>query len=326
MTIYDLKELGVQDLSFYLALEKYLINGKLDSDVFFLWDIGKSIIIGKNQVLENEVNLDKAKDFGAKIYRRPSGGGGIYADNGCFMYTFITKSMPKDEVYKWCLPKMVKALEKLSVNATFSGRNDLCFKEKKFSGCAIYYENGYSVLHGTFLFDTDLDALEQILTPNTEKLESKGIKSVKSRVINLKPFIKMEKYELMDYLINNICDDSCIKRLENNEINKVFDIKKDFDRYDYIYLNEPEYSFINKKRFSFGSIEVRVLVKKGKIKDIKGYGDFFFTREVCSYFNKFISLEFKKEAIRDKILEDDISLYIIDAKNSDIMELFDLGD
>lgn len=326
MIVYDLKELGVNDLSFYLALERHLINKKLNSDVFFLWDIDKSIIIGKNQVLKNEVNLDKASEIAAKIYRRPSGGGGIYADCGCFMYTFITKSMPKDEVYKYTLPNLVTCLEKLGVKATFSGRNDLCFKDKKFSGCAIYYENGYSVLHGTFLFDTDLDALEQILTPNTEKLEAKGIKSVKSRVINLKPFIKMEKNELMDYLIHNVCDDSCIKKLENNEINKINEIKKDFDRYDYIYLNEPEYTFSNKKRFSFGSVEVRVLVKKGKIKDIKVYGDFFFTRDVCSYFNKFNGLEFKNDVIRDKIREDDISLYIIDANNSDIMELFDLGD
>ena len=130
----------------------------------------------------------------------------------------------------------------------------------------------------------------------------------------------------MDYLIHNISDGICLKKLKASEISKVEVIKKDFDKYEYIYLNEPEYTYSNKKRFKFGSIEIKVLVKRGKIKSISVYGDFFFSKDVCIYFNKFNGLEFKNDVIRDKIREDDISLYIIDANNSDIMELFDLGD
>ena len=321
MITIDLRDLKVQEISFYLALEKYLVSKKIDDDIFFLWDIGKSIIIGKNQVLKNEVNLDKASQFGVKIYRRPSGGGAIFADSGCFMYTFITKEAKKEEVYAKTLPKMVSALEKLGVNATFSGRNDLVFMDKKFSGCAIYYQGGASIIHGTFLYDTNLEKLGEILTPSTNKLSSKGIKSVSSRVVNLKPYLNLEKNELMDYLLDNIDPSSNMIKLQKSDIDKVFKIKEEYDSYDFIYNRDPKYTYINKERFAFGELEVRILVVRGKISDISYFGDFFFLKNLDEYFEKFIGLEFKKEVIWDKIDSANIGEYILDCTNLDIKKI-----
>lgn len=321
MKVYDLKELGTNEISFYLALEKYLVKEKKLDDCFFLWEIDKSIIIGKNQVLKNEVNIYFTREIGAKIYRRPSGGGGIYADSGCFMYSFIVQAETKDDAYNKTLPKLVKILNDLGVDASFSGRNDLLFRDKKFSGCAIYYIDSVIILHGTFMYDTNIENLVRALTPNKEKLISKGIESVKSRVINLKPYLKIDKNELMDYIIHNISDENTLLKLEKEEIDDVLEIKKGFDDYNYIYLNDPKYTYFKKKRFNFGEIELRIDVARGKIKDINFMGDFFLCGELGEYLDKFKGALFDIDKIKDIINQNDVSKYIVDCKNSDIIDL-----
>ena len=198
MKVYDLEKLGINKISFYLALEEYLLSK--DVEAFFVWRIDKSIIIGKHQLLEAEVNVDYALSLGAEIFRRPSGGGAIFADEGCFMYTFITKLRNKDEIYKKYLSYIKDALLKLGLNVTLSGRNDLLFNDKKFSGLALYETKDGACLHGTFLFDTNLENLVKCVTPSNEKLISKGIKSVSSRVINLKNYLKISKKEVIKAL------------------------------------------------------------------------------------------------------------------------------
>ena len=160
-TIYFLNS-EINKISYYLAIEDYFLN-HTNEEVFFVWNIDKSIIIGKNQLLEGEVNIDFTKKNNIPIYRRPSGGGAIYADKGCFMFSFISRNINKEEVYKSKLTLIVEALKKIGIDAYFSGRNDLMFKEKKFSGNAFYSNEKGSVLHGTFLFDTNLSDLVSII-------------------------------------------------------------------------------------------------------------------------------------------------------------------
>ena len=227
---FDLRKYGTLDLSFYLALEAYLINRNDDNDYFFLWDIDKSIIVGINQLVETEVNLDFVRKNDFKVYRRPSGGGAIYADSGDFMFTFLTNKKSKDEMFNYSLDKIRSVLSSLGLDVSKSGRNDLTYLDKKFSGSAIYYKNNKTILHGTFLYDASLDNLEKFLTPSSNKLISKGISSVKSRVINLKEYLNgMTKDELMKYFLYHIDEDIKVKNLDQEDFDKVMVIKNKYD-------------------------------------------------------------------------------------------------
>ena len=319
MIVINLEKFKECDLSFYLGLEKYALNN-INDDCFFIWDINKSIIIGKNQLLDAEVNTSKALMLGYKIYRRPSGGGAICADENCFMFTFISSYKSKDEMYRTYLQKMIDTLTSLNIDVYLSGRNDLMFKEKKFSGNAIYYENNRCILHGTFLYDSNLDELEEILNPNNEKLISKGIKSVKERVINLKPYLSFSKQELITYLNNNIDAHSKIYNLGEEEVNIIKKYQKEFEDKDYIYKKNIPFTFKNTKRYPCGEVSVYLSVCNNKIKEIELYGDFFQIKELQSLYDLYLGKNYDDiHSINQTI---DISKYIESLKNEEYDELF----
>ena len=252
MKTLNLKALGKQDISFYLALETYLLP-KLEEDLFFLWDLHKAVICGKNQLIPAEVNLEYTKKQGIKVFRRHTGGGAVYADEGCFMYTFLSKKRSKDEVYQEFLPLIKNALMKLGLEVEFSGRNDLLFKEKKFSGTAFLNNQYGSILHGTLMYDTSIENLVKSLTPDQDKLISKGISSVKQRVINLKDYLDLDIYSLMEHIYNFISSEEIF--LNDLDLLEVKEIERKYLLPEFLEINPP-YTFRNKKRFSWGSVEV----------------------------------------------------------------------
>ena len=321
MKIINLLQYHEYDLSFYLGIEKYLINKNDDNDYFFIWDINKSIIIGVNQLLYNEVNVKMAKTLGYKIYRRPSGGGAICADENCFMFTFISKRLSKDEMYQKYLTKIVDCLKSLGLNPYLSGRNDLMFMNKKFSGNSLYYQNNKTILHGTFLYDSNLDDLVRILTPNKTKLESKGIKSVKERVINLKEYIKEinSKEELIEYINHHIDNDYDEVILNNSELEEINKYKQEFEDKDFIYQENPPFTYKNNLRSTFGGIECYINVIKGIIKKIVFTGDFFINKDLDELYKLFIGKKFSD--IKEIIKDIDISEYIENMNNEELIKL-----
>ena len=316
-TIYFEKN-EIKEISYYLALENFFLN-ETKEEVFFIWNIDKSIIIGKNQLLEGEVNLDYAKKINALIYRRPSGGGAIYADNGCFMFSFVSRSINKDEVYKKYLSLIVEALKKVGIDAYFSGRNDLMFNNKKFSGNAFYSNKNGSVLHGTFLYNTNLEDLVKSITPDNEKLISKGIKSVRERVINIGDYTAFSKQEMMEYLINFIS----LEKIFLSEINlkKVKQIEEKYLSSEWIYGNNPRFTYKNSKRYDYGKIEVFIDVFKNKIKSMSLKGDFLEINPVDEFCEKFIEVEFNKSEFIKVIEKIDISNYILNSKNNEFINI-----
>lgn len=316
-TIYFLEN-EINKISYYLAIEDYILNNT-NEEVFFIWNIDKSIIIGKNQLLESEVNLNYIKNNNIPIFRRPSGGGAIYADNGCFMFSFITRNINKDEVYKNNLTLIVEALKKIGINVYFSGRNDLMFNNKKFSGNAFYSNKNGSVLHGTFLFDTNLSELVKSITPDNEKLISKGIKSVSERVINLKDYTTFSKMEMIQYLNQEVSKEKVY--LTDNEINIIKEIEKKYFDELWIYKNNPPYTYFNKERFGYGKIELYVDVYKNKIKNFSINGDFFEINNLFDFCECFKGIEFNKEELLKVLDKVNISDYILNSNNKDLIKM-----
>ena len=177
-----------RSLAFYLAMEEYVAK-EMEGEAFFVWRVAPTVIIGRNQVLENEVNMDYCRRHGVDIVRRKSGGGCVYSDMGNIMVSYVSRRGDVSEVFDRYMTAMTEALRALGVPAEKSGRNDILVEGRKVSGNAFHQLPDRSVVHGTLLYSTDLDALTEAIKPPVEKLQRYGVESVRQRVLNLAEYV-----------------------------------------------------------------------------------------------------------------------------------------
>lgn len=305
---------------FYFALEEYILNNLLKDDeaYFFTWII-KGIVIGKNQVVENEVNLKYTKENNIDIYRRPTGGGAIYADENNFMYTMITKKTNNFSFKKY-LNLVVNAMKELDLNIEFSGRNDLLYNDKKISGAA-FLQNKYGVLiHGTFMYDVDIDTMIRSITPNDEKLISKGIESVRSRVVNLKNHLNdMKLNELINHLERHLTTKEYV--LSDKEINIINEMAKKYEDKEFRFQKQPQYTKVLSKRINGGLFNIQLDLNKGLIEDMKITGDFFDLFPVTIIEEKFKNTKYDKNSIIEVLNQVNIEDMILDVKKDEFMSI-----
>ena len=169
-----------------MAFDEYCLEMlKVDEPVFYLWQNRPAVIVGFNQEVNTEVNLDYLQKNDIALVRRVTGGGAVYHDLGNLNYTIVGRSEDLERDYPEYAALMMKALQKLGVPATLSGRNDILVDGKKVSGFAKRVCKNRLMVHGTLMYNVDLDVLTKVLHPSATKLQSKGIASVRSRVTNL---------------------------------------------------------------------------------------------------------------------------------------------
>ena len=171
-----------------LAREKELFDSFDGESVLYLWQNAPCVVLGKNQVPEEEVDLPLARRLGIPVVFRATGGGAVYHDEGNLNFSLITTDRPGLSPYAWALRPVLKALLPFVPEIVYNGRNDLCVRGRKISGCASRVRGDTLLLHGTLLLCADLDTLDALLTPPEEKLERHGVASVRSRVANLTEF------------------------------------------------------------------------------------------------------------------------------------------
>jgi lipoate---protein ligase len=306
---------------FYFALEEYILTKLLKEDetYFFTWEI-HGVVVGKNQVIENEVNLNYLKENKIDVYRRPTGGGCVYADHRNTMFSIITKRVNKNFTFKTYLSKIIDSMAKLNVNIEFSGRNDLLFEGKKISGNA-FLQNKYGMLmHGTFLYDCDLETMVRAITPSDEKLVSKGISSVRSRVTNLKPYLNgMTQEELIQHFEKTMTIDTY--ELSKEDVEAIQILAQKYEEKDWIYKKQPPYTKVLKKRIQGGLIEVKLDLVEGQIKNMKIQGDFFDTKPLHPFEEAFIDQDYSKAVIDEILANHPIDEYILDANNDEFKAL-----
>ncbi|TVP85764.1 MAG: lipoate--protein ligase [Acholeplasmataceae bacterium] len=306
---------------FYFALEEYVLTRLLKEgeSYFFTWEIN-GVVVGKNQVIENEVNLRYLNANQIDVYRRPTGGGCVYADHRNTMFSIITKRTNKDFTFKTYLSKIIDAMKKLGVEIEFSGRNDLLFEGKKMSGNA-FLQNKYGMLmHGTLLYDCDLETMVRAITPNDEKLVSKGIDSVRSRVVNLKPYLNgMTQEELIGHLEKTMTDQ--VYEISPEEVDIITEMSETYASRTWIFKKQPPYTKILKKRMSGGMFEVRLDLTEGEIKSLTLRGDFFDKKPLRPFETAFNGVLYGKKEVENVLAENDIGDYILDAKNEELKAL-----
>lgn len=185
-------------LVWYLAAEEYFAKrlnelaqtvGQEIEGVLFTWIVEPTVIFGRHQVMENEVNTDYCREQGIAMYRRKSGGGCVYADKGNLMISYLALSTHSEQVFQDYLDKMSACLGELGYEAVKSTHNDIMIGEHKVSGNACFALPYSTIVHGTMLYDVDFNQLQQAITPSKEKLAKHGVESVRQRVINLKEIV-----------------------------------------------------------------------------------------------------------------------------------------
>ena len=198
-----------RSLAFYLAMEEFVAEWS-EGEAFFVWRVLPTVIIGRNQDLEAEVNMDYCLGHGVRVVRRKSGGGCVYSDKGNIMVSFVSRRGEVSAVFDRYLSALTACLCSIGLNAGKSGRNDILVEGRKVSGNAFHQLPDRSIVHGTLLYDTDFDALEEAIRPPVEKLERHGVASVRQRVENLKTFIDPAKISsveaLEDLVVDYFCD------------------------------------------------------------------------------------------------------------------------
>ena len=263
-----------RQLSFYLAMEEYVARETDVRDAFFIWQVEPSVIFGRNQLIENEVNIDYCRRNGVKMYRRKSGGGCVYADKSNMMLSFVTSSDYVCLTYNRYIMMVVEALQKIGIDAKANGRNDIMIDGRKVSGNAFYHIPGHSIVHGTMLFDTNMENMVGAITPSDEKLVSKGVKSVRQHIALLKDYTDLTIGEFKEFVKSTLCNRELV--LTEQDITAVEAIEEEYLSESFIVGNNPTYSTIRRQRVEgVGELEVRMQVKGSRIKDINLVGDYF---------------------------------------------------
>lgn len=266
-------------LVFYLAMEEYVARHLDRDDCFFLWQVQPTVIFGRNQLIENEVNLDYCRSHGISTYRRKSGGGCVYADMNNIMFSYITKDENVNFTFNRYINMVVLMLHKLGVQATASGRNDIMIDGRKVSGNAFYHIPGRSIVHGTMLYDTDMQNMVGSITPSNEKLLSKGVESVRQHIALLKDYMDMPIEEFKQFVCSTLCDDQLT--LTHEDVEGIEQIEQEYLSDEFIYGNNPRYTLVRRKRIEgVGELEVRLELKNGVVKDVDIKGDYFLVGDI----------------------------------------------
>lgn len=273
---------GITKPQINLALEEFALRNFGETDDYLLFYINEpSIIIGRNQNTLEEINDSYVREKGIHVVRRMSGGGAVYHDLGNLNFSFITKYTPENlnNFLKFNEP-VIRILKELGVPAKMSGRNDILAAGRKISGNAQYSTGKRMFSHGTLLFDSDLDEVVNALNVKMSKIQSKGHKSVRSRVANISEFISrpMDTPTFRQYLLDGLYKDrSHFKtyRLTESEWKSVYELKDEkYDNWEWNFGRSPKFNLQRSKRFPTGEIDIRLDVHHGLIEDIKIFGDF----------------------------------------------------
>ncbi|KAF1301305.1 lipoate--protein ligase [Enterococcus sp. JM9B] len=318
-----------------LAIEVFLLQEmKVDEPILLFYINEPSIIIGRNQNTIEEINKEYVDEQGIHVIRRFSGGGAVYHDFGNLNFSFI---MPDDgnsfRDFEKLTKPIIQALHEMGVEgAELKGRNDLVIDDMKFSGNAMYATNGRMFAHGTIMFDSDINEVVKALKVRKDKIESKGIKSIRSRVTNIKPFLPKENQgmtteEFRQEILLKIFGVSSTDEIKTYELTeedwkKVNEISDQYYRnWDWNYGKSPEFEIERRKRFPIGSIDIRLNVENGKISEAKIFGDFFGLGDIKDVEDALLGVKYEKDALTTAVGSIDVKKYFGNIEPTDLLEL-----
>ena len=235
MLYIDLPKTDIpRKLSFFLAMEEYVARHLDAEDCFFMWQVEPTVIFGRNQQMEAEVNVDYCREHHINMVRRKSGGGCVYADRSNIMLSFVTSEDNVGFAFNRFINMELLLLRKLGIDAVGTSHNDVMIGDRKVSGTASYHLPGRSIVHGTLLYDTNMEHMLHAITPSAEKLQAKGIQSVRQRITLLKDHISMPIEELKLFIRSTLCNDTMT--LSASDVAGIEQIEETYLREEFIHL------------------------------------------------------------------------------------------
>lgn len=306
------------DPYFNLAFDEYCLeNVKSGQPYFFLWRNRPSVIVGLNQNVYSEVNLEYLDAHGITLARRVTGGGAVYHDLQNLNYTIIG-AHPSPEPF-------VEALRKLGVDAQLTGRNDIFVDGRKCSGYARRVSHGQEIIHGTLMYDVDLDTLSHVLDTPFSKMNAKGIASVKSRVCNLKDHLPaMASLDELQAALQDILSggDQPLPPdiVPLDEVQALSDSK--FSTWDFVYGRSKEAGFTRSVKLSCGTVSADFKVEGGVLTHLVFWGDFLFDEPASGLAKKLVGHRFTPSEISEALARAGVSRYLRGVSAADLLELF----
>ncbi|MDQ0973063.1 lipoate-protein ligase A [Neobacillus niacini] len=319
---------GITDPRINLAIEEYALKNLDINETYLLFYINEpSIIIGKNQNSVEEINTEYVESNGIRVVRRLSGGGAVYHDLGNLNYSFITKDDGDSfHNFRKFTEPVIAALKQMGVNAELSGRNDILAEGRKISGNAQFSTRGRMFTHGTLLFNSEMEHIVSALRVKKDKIESKGIKSVRSRVANISEFLseKMTIEEFRSALLKFIFQEKEVTEyvLTNEDWEKIHQLSQErYQNWDWNYGKSPKFNLQHSHRFPVGQIDVRLDVDKGVIENCKIYGDFFGVGDVSDIENKLKHVRYDKSELEAALKDVDTTFYFGNVSKEEFINL-----
>jgi lipoate-protein ligase A len=317
------------DPSINLAAEEYVIRHIAPEEEILLFYInGPSIIIGRNQNTIQEINTDYVEANNIKVVRRLSGGGAVYHDEGNLNFSFIAPhSKDNFHNFKKFTEPVIKVLNNMGVPAELRGRNDIVVNDQKISGNAQYVAGERMVSHGTLLWQADLGRVGEALRVKAAKIESKGIKSIRSRVANITEFIEGEPMSVeafREHIIESVFEGKEIKayQLTASDWEAVEQLADErYRNWDWNYGRSPAFDIQRETRYAGGEIEVYLDVAQGEIKDVKFYGDFFGQRGVDELETLLVGTRYAPESLAKALEKINISDYFVNYSLDELIAL-----
>ena len=300
-----------RDGAYNHALEEYLIKN-LKRELFMIWQNDNTVLLGRNQNPYKEVNWDYMNEIGAKLVRRPSGGGCIYTDKNIVQYTIITKK-EEDSLRKFTEP-VVNYLNEKGVKAEFTGRNDIIVDGRKISGNAQYKDRELMIHHGSIIYQDSSIDIGKLLTPAKLKLAKKSLTSVKSRITSLKSMMNMDIAmfieELKEYIKNYYhINENYVLRAD--ELEKVEEIKKNkYANDEWTYGRYGKFDKVHSFMNDACVMDIYLKSHDDVIEDIRIDGDYFGEKAKEDLENIFVGVKLEKDDLERALSGIDMSEYI----------------
>lgn len=309
-----------------LASEEYLLKNSKE-EYFMLWRNSPCIVIGKNQNTLSEINKEYVDENNIKVVRRLSGGGAVFHDLGNINFTFISNEKNSFQDFKRFTYPIIKALNSLEINASFTGRNDLTIDDKKFSGNAQYCYRDRILHHGTLLYSANVNNLSSALNVNRKKFRDKSVKSVVSRVTNISSHMKnpMAIEDFILYLMKEVINDLVNSKLysfskEEDESIKKLALDK-YSTWEWNFGFSPKFSYTNEFKYLGGLIEFNCNIDKGIIREPKFFGDFFGRHDISEIESAIEGSLYKEEAVLNILKSFDLNDYFYNISLEEIIKL-----
>lgn len=283
-----------------LALEEHLLLSCQKGEcILYLWQNQRTIVIGRNQNAWKECLVSKLEEEGGRLVRRLSGGGAVYHDLGNLNFTFLVRKEDYDVERQTGV--ILKAVQKLGIAAEKSGRNDILVDGKKFSGNAYYEQGDHCYHHGTLMVHVDLNGLSRYLTVSREKLESKGVDSVRSRVTNLDEYGPVTVDQLKEKMLEAFEEEyqlsAKVLKAEELDRHKIAENQERFASWDWIFGKKIDFQHELSHRFQWGQITLQFAVKNGRIEEVNVFSDAMLQAPVCEIPRYLRGIRYRKQSI-----------------------------